>query len=68
MTKGVVGGEVLVAPGSSTPTAVNRLGRVGGALPLVTDGAFFPDGRHVVLRNYGRAIVYTCPELEEAGR
>ena len=28
---------------------------------VATDGAFFPDGRHVVLRDYARAVVYSLP-------
>jgi hypothetical protein len=36
-------------------------------MALATDGAFFPDGRHVVLRDYTRAIVYTFPGLEQVG-
>jgi hypothetical protein len=28
---------------------------------LVTDGTFLPDGRHVLLRTYGTASVYTFP-------
>jgi hypothetical protein len=34
---------------------------------FVTDGAFFPDGRHLVLRDYGRAVVYSYPALERVG-
>ena len=33
-------------------------------LPIATDGAFFPDGRHLVVRDYGRAVVYAFPVLE----
>ena len=33
----------------------NRLRRLGDVLPIATDGAFFPDGEHLVLRNYGAA-------------
>ena len=34
---------------------------------LVTDGTFFPDGRHVLLRTYGTASVYTFPGFAPAG-
>ena len=34
---------------------------------LVTDGAFLPDGRHVVLRTYTKALVYTFPDLALVG-
>ena len=40
---------------------------LGGILPIATDGAFFPDGRHLVLRDYGRRPIYTLPGLEEVG-
>jgi hypothetical protein len=33
-------------------------------LGLATDGAFFPDGKHVILRNYGQAAIYTWPALD----
>jgi hypothetical protein len=41
--------------------------RLGEVLPISTDGAFFPDGRHFVLRDYGRAAVYSYPDLEQVG-
>jgi len=67
VTKGVLGGEVLAAPRRLDPDRVNRLRPVGPAMGLVTDGAFLPDGRHVVLRDYSRAVVYTFPGLEQVG-
>jgi hypothetical protein len=36
-------------------------------LPIVTDGAFFPDGKHFVLRGYGDAAFYRWPSLEPVG-
>ncbi|MEZ5097755.1 MAG: hypothetical protein R2731_17745 [Nocardioides sp.] len=36
--------------------------------PLVTDGAFLPDGRHVVLRTYTAALVYSFPDLDLLAR
>ena len=47
-------------PDGAEPAAPSSV----GILPIATDGAFFPDGRHLVLRDYGRAVVYTFPELE----
>ncbi len=67
VTKGVFGGEVYAAPPELADDAPNQLGRLGQVVGLVTDGAFFPDGRHVVLRTYSRAAVYTFPELESVG-
>ena len=34
-------------------------------LPIATDGAFFPDGQHFVVRNYAVAAVYAFPSLEK---
>jgi hypothetical protein len=67
VTKGVFAGEVYAAPPELADAAPNRLGRVGQVVGLVTDGAFFPDGRHVVLRTYSRATVYTFPDLQSLG-
>jgi len=66
VTKDVLGGTLFVAPDAAAgDTAV--LEPRGDVQPLVTDGAFFPDGRHIVLRNYGRAVVYSWPRLERVG-
>jgi hypothetical protein len=37
---------------------------LGDVLPLATDGAFLPDGKHFVVRNYAIAAVYAFPSLE----
>lgn len=66
-TKGVFGGDLYAAPRRLAADAVNRLEPLGRILPIATDGAFFPDGRHLVLRDYGRAVVYTFPGLEAVG-
>ncbi len=67
VTKDVLGGTVYVVPARARPGDRAELEPVGAAPPLVTDGAFFPDGRHLVLRNYGRAVIYSWPELESVG-
>jgi hypothetical protein len=67
VTKGVFAGEVYAAPPELADDAPHQLGLVGQVVGLVTDGAFFPDGRHVVLRTYSRATVYTFPDLESLG-
>ena len=64
VTKGVLGGEVYAAPSSLRADGPNRLERIGEAPGIVTDGAFFPDARHVMLRNYGRAYLLDFPSLE----
>jgi hypothetical protein len=46
---------------------VNKLTRVGRVLPMATDGAFFPDGRHLIVRGYGSATVYDWPSLQPVG-
>ena len=67
VTKGVLGGEVYAAPSALRADAPNRLRPVGDAPGIVTDGAFLPDGRHLLLRNYGRAFVLSFPSLELVG-
>lgn len=71
VTKSVFGGRVLAAPttlteapASEQATILRDLGSVAG---LATDGAFFPDGRHLVVRNYTRAFVYSFPTLDLVG-
>ena len=67
VTKGVFGGEVYAAPSALRADAPNRLRLLGDAPGIVTDGAFFPDGRHLLLRNYGRAFVLSFPSLDLVG-
>jgi hypothetical protein len=65
VTKGLFGGAVYRAPNPLRADRVNALRRVGGAPRLATDGAFFPDARHVVLRGYGDAVVLGMPGFTE---
>jgi sugar lactone lactonase YvrE len=58
VSKSLFGGRIYEAPRSLSAGHVNVLRPVGRAAGLVTDGSFFPDGRHVVLRTYGSATVY----------
>lgn len=67
VTKGVFGGEVLLAPADLDPDAPNRMRRVGTAVGVATGGAFLPDGRHLVVRTYSEATVYTWPDLRTVG-
>ena len=55
------GGVVYRAPRTLVPGQVNELERVARVPGLVTDGTFLPDGRHVLLRTYGSAALYTYP-------
>ena len=61
----VLGGTVFEAPATLSASGPNRLRAIGDAPGVVTDGSFFPDGTHLILRNYGSATVITFPDLEE---
>ncbi len=63
----IVGGVVYRAPKDLQPGKMHRLEKVADVPGFITDGAFFPDGRHVVLRTYGDAAVYTYPDFEQVG-
>ncbi len=67
VTKGLLGGEVLRADAPLDADGPNPLTRIGVAVPIATDAAFFPDGRHLVVRGYGSAVVYDYPSLDEVG-
>jgi hypothetical protein len=66
-TKSVFGGTLYAVPAHPSATAVNRLQPVGRVLPIATDGAFFPDGRHLIVRSYSSAAVYDWPSLQRLG-
>jgi hypothetical protein len=66
-TKNVFGGVLYAVPRHLTATGTNRLTRVGQVTQIATDGAFFPDGRHLVVRNYTSATVYDWPSLQRVG-
>ena len=60
-SKGVLGGELFEVPESGN----GRMRALGDVLPIATDGAFLPDGKHFVVRNYAMAAVYAFPSLEK---
>jgi hypothetical protein len=64
-TKNVFGGVLYAAPKVLSTDHANPLTAIGHVLPVATDGSFFPDGRHVIVRNYGEAIVYAWPSMRE---
>jgi hypothetical protein len=64
VTKGVLGGELHAGPRTLVAGAPQRLQPRGPVMPVVTDGAFLPDGDHLVLRDYTRAVVYDFPGLD----
>jgi hypothetical protein len=63
-TKDIFDAALFAAPKDLSSDGPNRMRRVGPTLTFATDGAFFPDGRHLVVRNYAQAVVYTFPGLE----
>lgn len=65
VTKGVFGGQVYAAPTRLRDDRPNVLRPGEPALGMATDGAFFPDGQHVVVRNYDRAVIYSWPSMTE---
>ncbi|HEY1134896.1 MAG TPA: hypothetical protein VGE77_09985 [Nocardioides sp.] len=67
VSKGVLGGSFYTAPDPLVAGQVNVLEPVASALGIATDAAFFPDGRHLVVRNYSSAVVYSYPGLTEVG-
>jgi hypothetical protein len=59
-SKDEAGGGLYQAPAALRADRVNLLRRVRRVPALVTDGAYSPDGRLLVLRDYGAAYVYTA--------
>jgi len=60
-------GRLYATSGKLDADGPNRLEPLGEVLPIATDGAFFPDGEHFVLRGYVKAAVYEWPSLEQVG-
>lgn len=67
VSKGLLGGEFFAVPEELSQDGPTTMEPVAPAAGIATDGSFFPDGRHVVVRNYGSAYVYTFPDLLEIG-
>lgn len=65
VSKEAVAGRIYAVPEEPDPDGLNRMRGVGAVLPVATGGEFFPDGEHVLIRSYGKAAVYTWPDLEE---
>jgi hypothetical protein len=66
-TKNVFGGVLYAVPEHLDTSRPNPLTAVGRVLPVATDGAFFPDGHHLVVRDYTSAVVYAWPSLQPVG-
>lgn len=67
VSKTFLRGTVYAAPRHLRPGVSNRMREIGSVPGMVTDGTFLPDGRHVLLRGYGTASVYTFPGLRRVG-
>ncbi len=67
ISKIVFGGQVYAAPQELSADQPNRLVALGDVTGIVTDAAFFPDGRHLIVRTYTQAVVYAWPSLESVG-
>jgi hypothetical protein len=67
VTKSVLGGTVYAAPRVLDRDHVNRLVPFARVSGLVTDGTFYPDGRHVLLRTYRDVAAYTFPGFQQTG-
>ncbi|MEP9362293.1 hypothetical protein ABLE68_04945 [Nocardioides sp. CN2-186] len=65
VSKGIFGGTVYAAPTTLSADHDNVLKAVADSIPVATDGSFYPDGRHYVVRNYTQADVYTFPGHEQ---
>lgn len=63
ITKGLLGGTAYAAPRHLDPDRPNRLRPVASVDVWATDAALFPDGRHVLVRGYDTAAVYTFPDF-----
>lgn len=63
VSKGLFRGQVWQAPRTLREDRPNALEPVGDTGGLTTDGAWFPGGRHVVLRDYRDAFVYDVTAL-----
>jgi hypothetical protein len=66
-TKGLFGGALYAVPPHLSAATVNPLRKLGHVLPVATDGSFFPDGRHLLVRDYTSATVYDWPSLHTVG-
>jgi hypothetical protein len=63
VSKEVFRGIVYAAPRHLDPDGDNLLQRIGSAAGIATDGAFFPGGKHLIIRSYAGAEVYAWPGL-----
>jgi len=67
VTKSVTGGAVYRAPARLDTRYGNRLQKIADVADFATDAAMMPDGKHVIIRSYGLAGVYTFPDFHRVG-
>lgn len=68
VTKQALGGRAYAVPEPRADRTVTMREIADGLIGVATGGDFFADGRHVVVRNYAEAAVYTYPDFEQVGR
>jgi hypothetical protein len=61
ITKGILGGTAYVAPRHLDAGRTNTLRPIASVDVWATDAALFPDGKHVLVRGYDTAAIYTFP-------
>lgn len=71
-TKDWGGGRLYAVPlhssrGGLDADGPNMLKEVAPVIPMATDGAFFPDGKHLVVRGYYSATIYDWPSMDRLG-
>jgi hypothetical protein len=64
VTKGLLGGTAYAAPRHLDPTRRNHLRPVASVDVWATDAALFPDSRHVLVRGYDTAAIYSFPDFQ----
>ena len=67
VTKSFEGAVVYAAPPELSPDGTDPLTPVGVLPGYLTDGAFFADGKHLVVRKYVGATVHEFPSLRQVG-
>jgi hypothetical protein len=65
VTKGFLGGTLFATAGGTEE--LEQLSSPNAMLPMATDGAFLPDGKHFLVRGYTSATLYAWPSLERRG-
>jgi hypothetical protein len=67
VSKGLTGGSVYRTGPRLSTSGPNRLERVADVREFATDAAMLPDHRHVLIRSYGVAGLYTFPGFRRLG-